>query len=437
MTERTGLITTEWYKPRPEERSFATNLQLGRAMVKFFGREAVALHRERIVTGGIFTYEETERINNYFLNSSRRIYNLPDQTDSQGFYRQSRDGAIAVIQYFGKLAPELAEDFELRDEIRRLSSRPSDLLRYLTSPPNNIDPTLAYEARRQAVLEYQIGMVNARNLNGELDNVLSDVQDVLNERLFEGLEGSGSPVFSESFHDDETNRVVGFSDRNDRRPLTAHLKRIRVTARKIPGIGLVHKKPREKEWGPTIVKSWVKALRNGGIVHIDEAVQDSIGMRFILMDDSVPPKQLADLVVSVMKSGIESRIESNHPRKIPKIVKEEADNETGTDHGQSTEINFSARRKIWFDGIPTPIELLFYNRETYLNSRFEVGERDYETGLYMGRGHDLFELRKGRITVRVPFPEEIYPVDDYTVNMAFVNRSKQVAYGLRNMYKAA
>lgn len=430
-----GPIATEWYRPRTEDRPFATNLQLGRVMTGFYGRDAISLCR-KLIAGMTFSGEQTERINTHFLNSSSKIYNLPDQTDPLAFYKEQRNGAIAVIQYFGKLVPELAEDFELRDEITHLSDRPSDLLELLSSSPKKIDPTLAYEAQRHAVIVYQLGMINARALNGTLRNVLADVQDLLNEQLFEGPQGSGTSIFLESFHDDETNQVVGFPDRNDHRPLTAHLKRMRTVVRNIPEVGLIHKKPREKDLAVTIVKSWVKALRNGGQIHIDDAVQDSIGMRFVLMDDSVPPEQLADLVASVIKAGIESRMEVNHPKKIPNITKIEKDDVVGIDHGQSPEINFNARRKIWFDGIPTPIELIFYNRETYLNSRLEVGTRDSETGLYMGRAHGLFDLRRVREGVDVPFPEEIYPVDDYTKNVAFVNRSKQVAYGLRNMYRA-
>lgn len=434
-----GPIETELYKPGSLDRFFVDDSLLGRVTRRFCGGKTINLCR-RMMAGGDssgFSEAEAKTIDTYFFRSSRRIYNLPKEWTPQTFYSQSRYEAITAIQYFGLLVPELAEDFELRDEIAQLSDRPSDLLRLLASPPKSINPTLTYETQRHAIVQYQLGMIKGRALNEGLRNILSDVQQLLNEELLEGPVGDGEHVFLESFHDDETNQVVGFPDRNDRRPLTAHLKRLRLVVRKIPEVGSVHKKPREKAWGPTIVKSWVKALKNGGAVHVNDAIQDSIGMRFVLMDDSVPPEQLADLVVSAIKSGIESRLESNHQRKIPNIAKVEKDDETGTDHGQSTEINFNARRKIWFDGIQTPIELIFYNREVYLNSRFEVGKRNPETGLHMGRSHDLFDLRKVREIVRVPFPETIFPVSDYDLNAAFVNRDKQVAYGLINMYKAS
>ncbi len=267
----------------------------------------------------------------------------------------------------------MAEDFELRDEITHLSSRPSDLLRYLANP-SGVDSTLAYEAQRHAILHYQLGMIEARALNARLDDLLHDIQDLLNQNLFEGLEGSGDQILLESFHDDDTNQVVGFPDCHDRRPLAAHLKRQRIIARTIPDIGLVHKKPNVKEAGPTMIKLWIKAERNGGIINLNDAIQDSIRMRLVLMDDNIQPKQLADLAVEVIKVGINSRLESNHPRKIPKIVNVIDDDDTNADHGQSSETNLNARKKIWFEGIPTPFELIIYNRETYLNSILEVGQ---------------------------------------------------------------
>lgn len=445
MTEaQIGPIAIEGYRPHFEEESFVVNPHLESIAVNHFGETSIAICRKIAATNTTFSRKETKQINEFFLRSSKEIYHLPDWTHPQSFYMERKKAAIAGIQYFGQLVPELEEDFELRGEIAKLSDRPSDLLRYLTSPVSEdplkrgaISQTLAYEAQRHAVLHYQLGIIESRALNAELCNLLADVQVLLNERLFAGVMGKGDPFIMESYHDDQTNRVVGFPDHGSERLLTAHLKRKRITVRNVPEIGLVHKKDREKELGPTIAKSWVKALNNGGVVHIDEALQDSIGMRFVLMDDTVPPKQFADLVISVIQAGVDARLDSNHPGALSKIVQVEDDPDTDTDHGQSSELNFNARKKIWFEGVSTPMELIFYDRETFLNSELEIGTQNSKTGLFMGRAHKLFELRRAREVIRVPFPKEIYPVDDYILNKAFVNQSKQVAYGRLNMYKAA
>ncbi len=428
---RIGLISTEWYKPCPKDRSLLTNLQLGRVVAEFYGKSAIGLCKG-LIAGGTFPKEMAEEIDKHALRSSSRVYKLPDRTDPQEFYLQQQKAAIAVIRYFGELVPELAGEWELKDEIADLSDRPSDLLRLLSRPPASIDPILAYEAQRHAIISYQLGMSNARTLNGRLRTVLSDVNRLLDEKLFIGPEGHGDRIFLESFHDDETNQVVGLLDQNDRRPLTAHLKRIPITVREIRDVGYIHTSSRKKDDTIVILKSWIKAQGGSGRVHIDDAVQDSMGRIYVLMDDNIPPEQLADLVVSTIESNIGSDL-----WEIPNITKVEKDDRAGTDHGQSSEPNFNARRKIWFENIPTPLELIFYDRETYLNSRFEVGTRNPETGFYMGRGRGQFELRRGWQASKIPFPKEIYRVDDYACNAAFVNRSKQVAYGQRMMYKAA
>lgn len=428
-----GPITTDWYRPWSDERPLVTNLQLDRVRVltEFYGKDTIGLCR-KLTAGVTFFREETEIINTYFFKSSKQIYKLPSGADPQEFYLQQNKGALAVIRYFSKLVPELATEWEVKDEIADLSDRPSDLLRLLARPPKSIDTILAYEAQRHANIIYQLGMLNARTLNGRLRTVLSDVNRLLNGRLFEGPEGYGDKIFLESFHDDETNQVVGFPDRHDRRPLTAHLKRISMVVRKTREMGAVRTSSRKKDDSIAIVKSWVKALNNGGKIHINDAVQDSIGREFVLMDDSIPPEQFADLIVSVIESVVGSEL-----WEIPKIDKVEKDDKADGDHGQSPEPSFNARRKIWFENIPTPIEMKFYDRETYLNSVLEVGTRNPETGLFMGRSHELFELRRGMEAARVPFPQERYPVNDYDLNAAFVSRSKQVAFGQRAMYKAA
>lgn len=429
MQERLRPIATEWYRPVG---AFETDFKY--VLEEFYGTDSIALCRS-LIAGQSYTRQEAKVINSYFLRSSKKAYNLPRRSDPQKFFLEQAKGAVSVVKYFPTLVPELATDLELNNKIALYSERPSDLLRMLSS--SNLDQRLAYEAQRQAILMYQLGMFNARTLNGKLRTLLADVQDLLDEKLYEGAEGHTERIISESFHDDDTNQVVGFPNLNTQRPFTSHLKRESIWVRRIPGIGEVNTSERKKDDSVAIIKSWVKALHNGGEIHIDQAVQDSIGMIFVARDFSVPPEQLADLVISVIKSGAESRIDANHARQTPRIVKVEQDDKVNKDHGQACDAPFNARRKIWFDGIRTPIELIFYDRETYLNSRFEVGNRDLKTGLYMGRSHELFELRRAREAIRVPFPKEIYPVDDYDVNMAFVNRSKQIAYGLRNMHRAA
>lgn len=55
-------------------------------------------------------------------------------------------------------------------------------------------------------------------------------------------------------------------------------------------------------------------------------------------------------------------------------------------------------------------------------------------GDFLGRAHELYELRRARKVAHVIFAEEIPPAD---LDSAFINRSKLKAQELRVRYKAA
>ena len=411
-------ITIEMFRPAGY-RTAETNWQMAHLLSNVLGRGRLRFCKDMKGIGG-FPEDVANEIDGYVLGSVKRRYGLPDGSDVQEFYMQQQKLATQVPEHYGELVPELAKDVELKDEISMLSDRPSDLVRLAFRRPEEIDSTLAYEVQRHILLSDLAGQINARTKNSRLRTVLSEVHHLLNEMLFEGPEGAGQRIISESYHDDQTNQVIGFPGRS-RKPPTAHLKRVPLVVRKIPEVGLVHTSPRKKDDRDAIVKSLAKALSNSGVINIDNDIQDGFGMIFVSMDDHVTPEQLADLVVSAIQSG--SR----------KIANREEDDRTDTDRGQSPESSFDARRKIWFEGIPTPLEFIFYRLETFLNSRLEVGIRDPETGFYMGRSHALYKPRRAFPTTQVIFPKEIYPTDFDTL---FVNWSKHTAQELREMYVA-
>jgi len=416
MAEIVSNITIEAFKPEGRDRLPQTNIHLIHLMMEFCGRGSLRFFR----AGGL-PDEAVPGFNEYTYDAIRRAYGLPSNIDPREFYMQNQKHATALPEYYNNLLPEV-EGLELKDEIALFSDRPSDLFRRLSKPAGQIDPTLAYEVYRHALLIDISSQINARTLNGRLHTRLSDVQQALNETFFEGPEGAGSKRVVESIHDDETNEVVGFPDTLRRIPPTAHLKHINFTVRNIKNGGIVYTGPRKKDDRISILKSIVKARENGGVISVDSGVLDLIGMRVVSMDGRFAPEQLADEVVSVLKTD---------PRfKIKDIEK---DDKTGTDHGQAVGQNFNNRRKIWFEDIPVPVELIFYDLATYLNSRLEVGTRDPKTGLFMGRAHRLFDLRRAEKAASTIFPESIYPAAE-DLAAAFINRSKLDARELREMY---
>lgn len=417
---RKHAITTEMIRcAGVGDRSIGTNKNLFGLLEEIIGKGGMRLCRT-MRNGEQLDDEKARELDIHVLESIQLRYRLPDLSHAQEFYMQQQKPAVGVIDYYGELLPDVEKDLELKDEVTLLSDQPSDLMRLLFRRPESIDPTLAYETHRHVLLADIAGQINARTRIGRLRTVLSKVQHLLNEKLFEGPEGAGQRIISESFHDDDTNTVVGLLDRGDKKSRTAHLKRIPFVVRSIPDMGLVHTSPRKKDDRIAMVKCIAKAETNGGVVSIDSA-QDGIGMIMALMDNLVTPEQLAERVVGIIESG---------PRKVVKV---ENDDDADHDHGQSIERSFNARRKIWFEGILTPIELIFYDRETYLNSRLEVGKRDGKTGLYLGRSHKLLEYRRAQKAARVLFPDPYYP----DLDEIFVNQVKLVVREQREQFQVA
>ncbi|MBI2338572.1 hypothetical protein HYU95_05310 [Candidatus Daviesbacteria bacterium] len=440
MKETKNLISIDWYRPM-ECLSPSANMGIGRVLVRLCGRDTVKLLRSsraktvlstKEYEENYFNVEEARAINDRFLQSAGEVYDLDEAVDRQMFFMQQSKGAIKVPEYYRNLVPELASEFEQKEEVTRLSERATDLLDLLYHPA---DRRLFYEAQRHAVLVYHLGLVNARTLKARLLTLSSDVQDLLGKYLFQSPRGYGERIIAESYHDDDTNAVVGFPGRTSR-PLTAHLKRIPIWVRNIPEVGMVHISGRKKDDCVAMVKSWVKAKENGGFINIDEAVQDSWGVLIVLMEANAKPQEVRELVISKMKSGIKQRQNLNHSRKVPQIMKIVEDNETGHGRGQSFKPTFDNRCKISFEGKAIPLELQISTYETYLNSKYEVGVRNRGSGLYDGRAHPLFELRRAIDGIDVAFPKEIFPVSDSEITNAFINTSKQRAYGLRAMHKA-
>lgn len=414
-------IPIEAFNPLSGERGSGNNLHIGRLLGEFTGRGRLNLIK-RLRSGEVLSNVEASRLDRHVFNAMKDIYNLPDNTDMRGFYMQHQINALAVPGRLAEALPQI-ESWELKDEITMLSDRPSDLFRYLSRPPEKIDPTLEYEAHRHALLLHISFMLNARTLNGRLRTRLSDVHHTLNRDFFAGIEGSGERVDRESVHDDETNAFIGFPGDFKNIPPTAHIKRVPFTARTLTEGGHVYTSPRKKDDRTAVVKAILKG-REKGIISTDTDVLDPIGMIMVDLDNRYDPKELAERAGEILSN--------DDSLDIDEI---EDDNETGTDHGQSKGVNFNARKKIWFAGVPVPLELIFYNYQTYIDSRLKVGEIDKETGLPDGRAHSLFVDRREYQLAPIIFPESAYPGTGRSSARAFINRSKVTAARLREMYK--
>lgn len=425
MSEKIKEVTLEMLRPGAENRSKMTNFRMAQFMRNYLGRGRIEFYRG--IRDGSILPEHIEdgiagEINEHVLQSIPTMYHLTRKVDPQEFYVQRQLDAIRIVLYYGERVPEAARSMDLKEEIKELSDEPSDLISLIAKPVSGNDPVLEYEVQRHIILAHMSGIINARTLNGRLRTRLSKALKRFNKELFEGPRAAGKPVTVESIHDDDTNTVVGLYHEGQKIPRTAHLKRIPFVARRIKDLGMVQISGRKKDDRVAGVKSLAKALNNEeGRVDIPKDVHDGIGMEWVSLEKSVTPQALAERVVSVTVSD---------PKF--KVIEVKNEDKNDMDHGQSPDFNHVCRQ-IWFKGIPLPLEYTFFDLENYINSKLEVGKRDPDTGLYMGRAHELFELRRAYRTLHIVFPPEVYPLE--SIYEAFVRRSIFTAIDLKQMHR--
>lgn len=431
MTEKLVPITIRMFIPE-ELRTLKDKVNVASLLESFIDKGAFAKHVASRREGSLCE-EDVDDISRRTLKNISDKYELEDLNyNPRRFYLDAQRLAVAFIGYFGKrIIPELAQDLQMKDEVGLVTDYPGRLYRYLSRPPGSLDPMLAHEAQRHAIATAMGADYLAADARGKLGSILAAVHDHLNTRLFEGVEGSGGPQIFSSYHDDDTNDVVGYPGQSPKR-ITAHEKRYEKNVRLIQGIGYVLTGPREKDGDAALVKSIAQAQlpENKGIINVARDIEDGIGMMFVPMDPAVKVEELIERVLKVIgPEGTEIKMPGE--AKDLKIGKIKSEPTRGKGRGQSSTLK-SHVVKIWFEGILSPIELFFMDRTNYTNSLLEVGQRDQITGLYQGSSHELYEIRRGAKVIRVPFSKERYPIP---VEEALIRRDMVVAQDLRGRYR--
>lgn len=369
----------------------------------------------------------------HFYGFIRQTYGLPEDINPQVFYLRQQSHAIQVIEYvLGTALPGYRHELGLKNEVSLYSESPTDLLRLLAYPDDGVNPTLKFELQRHLLLSHISASFNSRTLNGRLRTELSRVQMLLNRELYGGRIGDGEDFDVYALHEDGTNSAVQvlvtarqYVSKQARdicgiQPEGYHLKRHPFSLRRIGETdSLVYTNPRKKSDAASILKSLGKAVENGGVISPLSYVQDSLGIMFVAMGGESERGELVERATTVLQS---------HPSGVEEITE---DHHVNQDRGQAGASDF-ARLYLKLTGISVPLELMFYTCLGYLNSEYEVGIRDAGTGIYPGRAHDLYELRRSLPVLPVLFPEEIYPVD---TRVAVLDRMATVAEELQARHR--
>lgn len=379
--------------------------------------------------------EQESQMEDEFFRRYKCRFNLRSSMDERAFYLAQTKAAEGTVHEYVSDIPILANKIDMRNEIGSYSGFPATLLRVLSIPDGNVDPTWQFELWRQTVLTLVASDITLNMGNGEARKYLNQTHQTF-EGLFKGQEGAAYPIDVYSCHHPETNKVVDVClgeplnniDRLCRAPLIRRYTPL--TVRQVDENAFTYVTFREKSVPSAIRKAIGKAVntklseedprRFEGIVD-SKVVTDTTGFLFVPMSP--------DLVLP-LKSKI-TQVLGNHPAGRPKI---DPDNEVNHDRGQA-DVKWE-RLQVYINGSGTKQEVIIQTLEDFLNAKYHVGAKD-ESGLYRGDAHRLYRLRRVWDTAEVFFPASIYGMSgmwnrQIDIKHEIVKASERIALQLKD-----
>ncbi len=424
-----GLVTLDIFQPSSDLRTKEAEVALGGIMADYFGREGMVLYR-RIQNGLSFSTGLAQRTDANFFAAARRNYDLDNSADPEEFYLNQMRRAKHGVEYINEVLPELKQEVGLKNEVDLLPDSPSAQLRYLALPDGQIDPVMKWEIFRNLLFMHIEGVNSSRGRKYRLRTLISTFHDALSERLFEGVPGSGIKHELEGVFDNETNSLLSLHrGESDLKP-GEHLKRIPFMTRTIRGVGDVLATARRKD--NSAIKVIAKAALGDGVINVDTAVEDSIGMMFVTLGEEDNIDLLKDRVRTVI---------ADKPLQILnggcfRLVDVKPDDKFDGNRGQSTGINFQ-RDKFYFEGVPLPVEVFYMDRENYLRSILHVGEVNPLTGFLDGSAHGIYQPIRLKSVLPVTHPYSIYQISEDRFSDLIAREQANKANSLRQQYRAA
>jgi len=348
----------------------------------------------------------SQRVNRWALRNYTRNYGLPGVAYGQRFFMDQQNTAFRVIERYKASIPALRGVLGLKNELR--SDQPTDYYEWMNRP--DVAPRLAFEAKRGLALAFISGVSDVRDFRIPLEAEGGRIQKHIDkEGVFAGLIGDGKPKVITAQFDDITNSVVDSFSLNG-----THEKRILTEVREVEGVGATLTILRKKEAEVATIKSIWKAELDarkgvGTTIRPMDVVNDHFGMLFMTLEDGANIELLMEKVLGALFT---------YTRKMGQIT---PDFHTNGDQGQSGKLKLDGRLLTYFKGLNgNPFELMFFSKNNYLNSQFEVGSLNPHTGMYDGQAHELYELqREGIVAPR------LFPDTHYRVRRAFEHASQK------------
>lgn len=398
----------------------------------FYGREG-AWAFLRSLKGESLREDEVAPIDNYFFRRIVDMYGLNPKVNPRAFYEYQLESANVVTNKIVRtLLWDRKDILGLKTEVDTIPQSPFERILILGSRREEdgslteSDPELRFQVKRQLYLAHISAQIDSRKLNGRLEDHLLDIEGVFNESLFKGETGKTSYKEVMAYHDNEINRVLRFRE-DDEVDLTllqtAHLKSHLFKVRRIEGLGDVFYTRRQKEHISSVEKAIRKAIINGGEIDPMKDVQDSCGIRFVVMGGAQMENDLTRKIPEVLVKDYTQKF----PERAIDMIPDDVVDSSGS---QNSSVSFS-RIQFYFGDLPVPIEIIVQNLSSYLNSEYEIGGFDETRGRYTGQAHTIYEVNRCLDSLSVLFPQEIYT--GVNLNSIATRKMHSIARDLREM----
>jgi hypothetical protein len=412
-------VSLDLFRPVNQEREISPALT--DLLLTFYGTKS-RIYCEGVREGrfsDITLMRLEDEIDAHFFETIDQTFRLREQDiNPRSFYNRQQQHAKQVVgQVIDQSLPDAQLSVGLKNEVSLYPEEPHELLVLLSAPESEIDPVLRFEVQRHLLLSHIAGSINSRSRNANLQSELFHIQKYLNKTLYSGRVGTGThhEVYAE--HDSLTNTALDIKDAPFDPNPGSHMKRHEFLTRFVEGVGPVLTMPRKKDDASAVLKAMRKAALNGGVVRPLDDVQDNLGIMFVTLgnrDDT--PERLQELVRERL---------ARFPRSG---IRFEQDNDVNGYQSQQLSSGDFLRLQVSYDDMPIPVELMFYKLGNYIDTQYQIGEKDEQNGVFNGRAHSLY--RPTRILPILPylFPESVYGVDVRSYALA---RMEHVAEDLR------
>ncbi len=394
--DRRPLVHIDMFKPNEQGK-----LAFDGLIHKMVGDPASELRRG--IEEGRFTRfsvpaDLKDAVNLRFYNALPYLTGISGDVNMQRFWAARVEDAIGVHQEVKSKFPNM--DMDILTEVSNPTSDISDTLAVLAAKGHSSLP--GHERKARMLMGLISTEIVAGDMKQDMSGELARIEAVLLERYFTN-EDQTRHYKLHTIHDKGTNTYLPIKvDSQTGEILTKGVqKSFSVQVRDTEG-GPVHLFTGLKPRTSGITKAIDRASKNGGEVKPHEDVTDRYRIALASMDEGVDGQRIASNIRGLL---------SGHYRDVVKF-KSDSNTDGYKDDGASNRLGWY-REKIWFDGVSMPLELVVFDRASFVNYKVEVGRRDPNTGLFSGNARPLYEpfRMQGLLGVVYPSEGELYRID--------------------------